>query len=458
MELTKPLEYYTKHDEEPLLFHLIDVGEGLMFLIIFPDETTLLFDCNVSNQSEDNIIEYLEKSIPPRYDPESMGYLKWIDIFVNSHRDDDHLRGLSKINKKFPIKAILDSGETGASTSSDDYKYYMGLRRRLIKKYGDDAVIIPQPSKKSLKSFGGAEVYCLNSSLEYSDQRNYITQAFYEYLIENEVIRAAKTQHTNSIVLSVRYAGRAILLTGDSDWLAWRDKIMPIFKYTELLKSNILIASHHGSRSFFTDESQNDTIDPENNPDSTYIEHISKISPSITLIPCGEYKTAHHPNKEAKKIYEENTSGEQVYTTHEKWTLAGFINNSGEWTVVPSRFFPASGHNNFTLNCVCSNSWTSSIKNSGDYFNIGSELLFTIRSKIGILDPINEVNVFWEVSNGGINEDSDHQEIYYKGKNEDTPKHQFARHVSYRGKHLLRCKVHNKRKNIIATKVFIVNG
>ena len=34
MELTKPLGYYT--DNTALRFHMLDVGEGLMILIIFP--------------------------------------------------------------------------------------------------------------------------------------------------------------------------------------------------------------------------------------------------------------------------------------------------------------------------------------------------------------------------------------------------------------------------------------
>ena len=68
------------------------------------------------------------------------------------------------------------------------------------------------------------------------------------------------------------------------------------------------------------------------------------------------------------------------------------------------------------------------------------------------------VDVIWEVSNGGIHNHNEHQDIYYKKKDEGTPKHQFSRSVSYHGKHLLRCMVHNRRKRIKATKVFIVNG
>lgn len=46
MELTKPLGYYTNNTS--LRFHMLDVGEGLMILIIFPNDQVMLFDCNVN--------------------------------------------------------------------------------------------------------------------------------------------------------------------------------------------------------------------------------------------------------------------------------------------------------------------------------------------------------------------------------------------------------------------------
>lgn len=69
-----------------------------------------------------------------------------------------------------------------------------------------------------------------------------------------------------------------------------------------MVKSDILVASHHGSRSFFTDEA-NDTIDIQKNPDTTYMEAIEHIDPDVTLISCGKYETYHHPNKEAEALY-----------------------------------------------------------------------------------------------------------------------------------------------------------
>jgi beta-lactamase superfamily II metal-dependent hydrolase len=457
--MNKPLSYYTDTEQNNLLFHLLDVGEGLMCLIVFPNNTTFLFDCNVTNDNEARILSYLGRHIPSRWDPNEEKYLQWIDVFVNSHRDDDHYRGLSKVNNKYPIKSIWDSGQTGATTQSSDYQYYMRLRRAVRGKYGENAVIVPKPSQYPLATINGAEIYCLNSSLEYNDEFRYLTYEKFISLVESRSIQEGKIQHTNSIVFSIKYSDRVLLLTGDSDYLSWRDKIMPHFEDTELLKTNILVASHHGSRSFFTDESLNDTVDLEKNPETTYIEHIYEIAPSITVIPCDNYKSAHHPNKDALKIYKENTTKAQVYTTCEKWDLAGFISENGCWTVVPARMYPqTSGKSNFTIKCICTHNGSQYAGQSGDSFPLGSSLRFSITSNFGISDPFNSVNVGWEVSNGGIEEHHENQDIYYKKKTEKTSKLNFERDVSFHGRHLLRCYVHNTKKKIKATQIFVVNG
>jgi len=65
----------------------------------------------------------------------------------------------------------------------------------------------------------------------------------------------------------------------------------------------------------------------------------------------------------------------------------------------------------------------------------------------------------FEVSNGGIDGHHTHQEIYFKGKNEPEPSHQFKREVAYLGRHLLRCTAWcETNPSLKATDVFVVNG
>ena len=69
---------------------------------------------------------------------------------------------------------------------------------------------------------------------------------------------------------------KKLLLTGDSDWKAWKEDIVPNFEDCPVNYENtdILIASHHGSRTFFTRE---DTINETKYPNTTYTESISSF-------------------------------------------------------------------------------------------------------------------------------------------------------------------------------------
>lgn len=445
--MLEPLKWFI--DDSDFRFYLINCGSGLMHLIIFPDKTVMLFDCNVTNEEEKNIINFLDKHIPPKYDNDSKKEEKYIDIFVNSHRDEDHYRGLKKINEKFKIKSIWDSGQSGENTSSSDYNYYMYLRRELKKK-SEDNLIVPKPSNKIFKTIDTVDIYCLASELDF------------EYLDENKILECAtKIQHTNSMVLLMVYCGRKILLTGDSDWKSWKEQIVSNFDSVEPNYENtdILIASHHGSRSFFTSE---ENIDLDKYPDTTYIDAIKLINPTITLISCGDYNKYHHPNKEAMKLYEKYTSEgrNQIHTTYEKGNLCGYIDKYGNFGVIPSRFKNniADVDRKFCIkaNKMINDKWIE-IK-SGDKTNSNTNVKFQLIGLGDVLNHHDNINVVWEVCNNGIDYDCEHKEVYYKGKNEGDDKFTFYRDVTYRGKHLLRCKVVNKTKNFLGTVVFIVEG
>lgn len=444
MKLLQPLSFYC--DENALRFHILNVGEGLMVLIIFPQDKVMLFDCNVTSETEDELLAYLGKTIPYTYNPDTQTTEQAINIFVNSHRDEDHYRGLKLVNSKFPIRSIWDSGQAGATTDSDDYLYYMSLRRRLKDKDSDNLIVLV-PTDIPLCTIGGVDVFCFAAEADFASG----------YDNEIEVYAAAtKIQHTNSIVLQLVFGGTSILLTGDSDWLSWRDYIIP--NYFEKVQSEILVASHHGSRSFFTAE-ENEAIDALENPDSTYLESIDYISPDITLISCGEYSIYHHPNKDAKKLYLDKSANRQVYSTYSFGHLQGYINPTGNYTIVPSRFFEGSSAPACNMQIQCEYSFNGSRVPviNGSTLKIGGELFFSLTTSGGIIEPFANVRVIWEVSNGGRWKDHSHQEIYFKQDNEDDNIFQFRRNLAYQGIHLLRCRIVNRTKGSI-TRIFKVEG
>lgn len=447
--MLEPLKWFI--DESDFRFYLIDCGSGLMHLIIFPDNTVMLFDCNVTNDNETSIISFLDRHIPMKYNDDSEKEEKFIDIFVNSHRDEDHYRGLKKINENFKIKSIWDSGQSGANTDSTDYNYYMYLRRELKKK-SEDNLIIPTPSNAILRTIDDVDIYCLAAEADFVYQDD---TPILEY--------AAKIQHTNSMVLLMVYRGRKLLLTGDSDWKSWKEQIVNNFNSIEPNYENtdILIASHHGSRSFFTDE---ETIDLEKYPDTTYLESIELINPTITLISCADYnyKDYHLPNVEAMALYEEHTSEglDQIHTTNKKGNLCGYIDKDGNFGVIPERFKNRAsvGGGKIFLKAYkkVKDEWIEI--RSGEKIRVNTGVKFSLFGVGNVLNNQDHINVFWEVCNNGIEEDCEHKEVYKKGRDENDDKYSFSREVVYKGRHLLRCRVKNITKRFDETVVFLVEG
>ncbi len=420
-----------------LSVHFIECGQGNMTLIV-TGTATVLYDCRVVEDDEERIIGHLKTYVPSRtIDGEKK---PWIDWFICSHRDQDHIHGLQAVNEQFPIRGIIDPGTTSGSTEGDENKYYMGLRLRLKEKYGDGAVIEPEPSEVPLLELGGVRFYCLCSGVDDLPSTD---------------------GHYGNNVFQVEYAGNRVLLTGDSDWRSWKERIVPTFRKKGLLPATILVASHHGSRSFFVDTDPK--IDEEDAWEDSYEEHLRLIAPKLTVISCGDQDTHNHPNETALAKYRAGTKYKQVYLTRDKKTLVGRFYGDGTWTITPARFL--SGWN---LRNYCPSGKTIEVKceaykeglpvgpvRSGSAIPVGHQLRFRVITGGGLVGDASKARYTFEVSNGGMGKDADHDDIYDKGPSEDGPASSFTRALSFVGTHLLRCKV---RGTLEAQVVFVVHG
>jgi len=420
--------------ERPLKMHVLSVGSGNMILLAFPNGNFLLSDCNVTEDSKDEILGYLRHIIPEMTYPGEDEARRWIDIFANSHRDDDHLHGLDLVNEEFPIRSIWDSGQTGESTDATDYQYYMQLRRTLIEIYGESAVKVPAPSHAPFHREGKAEIYCLNSS---------------------EWVDEASNPHEAMLVLSVKYGGRSILLPGDSDYLAWKNRILP--EFCSEVACEVLIASHHGSRSFFMEVVQ----DQEYSRDDFWTEHLKVINPNLVLISVDDGSKYGHPDPEALKEYKDQALN-HVFTTHDCGHLVGVFQDNGRYTICPSRFKRRRvGTKGLTIAAQLLDS------NGAHFGGLASgcdvprtyKIHFTAIPHGGLMTDARKMKYEFEVSNGGIGGDHKHQEIYFKGKTEPSAANEFKREVAYLGRHLLRCTAWcGTNTSVKVTDVFVVNG
>lgn len=274
----------------PTIAHIINVGQGSMVLLLLADGTSMLYDCNVTDENQDDVIGYLRRALPRA----------GVDIFVNSHRDADHMRGVLKIHAEYPIETVWDSGVAGGTTDSTEYLEYMELKRAV------DCVTV---EAKRRWDFGKTRIRVMSARNDkLPDDAN----------AQSIVMKVQHHSAETGLVLS------SLMLTGDSDAVAWRKAIVPEYSASDL-KSSILMASHHGSISFFDDPSDEKNY---------YTAHIKKMSPAMTLVSVGP-NVHGHPDKKAIELYKKysagSSKGNKVFRTDKKGNMRLVLKNDGGW-------------------------------------------------------------------------------------------------------------------------------
>lgn len=236
-------------------FHFLNIGQGNMAIGIFPDGKILAYDCNITTENETAVFAYLAKIMPKNS----------IDVFVNSHRDADHMRGIKKLHAKYPIQALWDSGVSG-NIDTPEYTEYMDFRRGVS--YAE----------------------------EVSPNRNWTAHPSVKII--NGKRNGLDDPNSQSIVLHIDFNGSSLLLAGDTCASTWRDYIIP--ELGQAVKSLVLFASHHGSHSFFNEDRDND---------EDYTDHIASINPAIAIISVSATNPHGHPDDEAINHYENHSYG-----------------------------------------------------------------------------------------------------------------------------------------------------
>jgi beta-lactamase superfamily II metal-dependent hydrolase len=266
--------------------HFLSVGQGNMTLIEAQDGTKIIYDCNILEGDPTNVLGYLAKTI---------GRGTRVDAFICSHRDADHMRGIEKLHKQFPILTIYDADVAGTTTNSSEYMTYMNLRRSV-------------------------NYRVLNPHVRYNLGSTILK------VLHAKTQSLAKDPNAQSIVLKVTHNVqgrnlRSVLLTGDTDVSSWKE-IQKYYQSSDL-KCDILLASHHGAYSYF--EEQGSRL--------RYVDHLKAKSPIATIISVGN--NAHgHPDRTAMQLYELHSkgfpNGNKLFRTDKHGHMSATLTDSGE--------------------------------------------------------------------------------------------------------------------------------
>ena len=275
------------------IVHFIDVGQGNMSLIEAANGNNFVVDCNITDENEDSVLRYVAKQI---------GWHSRLAAFICSHRDADHIRGITTLNEYFPIRKIWDSGHPGTSIDSPEYRQYMQLRRTV-------GAVVKEKQKR---------------------QDNGRTR--FRFLSARDE-RLPKNANAQGIVLKVEQRSAndvsregSVMLTGDSDAETWRYAVKEDYNNSELL-CDILLAGHHGSITFFDDPQDEKHY---------YVDHVKAMDPAMTIVSVGDNPHG-HPNSKAIELYEKysggSNKGNKVYRTDQDGNMKLILKDGGGWNL-----------------------------------------------------------------------------------------------------------------------------
>lgn len=256
-----------------LKIHFIDVGQGDSTLIVTPTNKKILIDSGGSKSSE--TFDVGESTLVPYLLNRGVDTLDYIII---SHFDADHCNGFIAVLDKIKVKKVIISKQ---AELCNEYETIINI----IKEKNIPVQIVKKGDKIQFDKFVYIHILYPTEKLKFSDINN------------------------NSIVCKLIYGNFSMLFTGDIEKEAEED-IINLYNDTKILKSTILKAGHHGSKTSSTQE------------------FIETVNPKIALIGVGENNTFGHPSEEILKRFKESKI--RVYRTDKNGEISIIINKYGK--------------------------------------------------------------------------------------------------------------------------------
>jgi competence protein ComEC len=249
---------------EDLRVTVIDVGQGTSSLIEFPGGDCLLADGGGS--SDNSSFDVGERILNPFL---LYKRIKTIEIVVLSHPDSDHLNGLLYIAEHFNVKEVWATYDK--SIEPNYFEFIDIIKKKSIR----------QPEFEEI--FGGHENKKVKLEVLYPPTD------FAERKGENNW---RNNTNNNSLVLKVTFGNISFLFPGDIEAPAEKELVAIA---GDKLKSTVLIAPHHGSKTSSTEE------------------FLKAVSPEYIIISLGWNNRFHFPHQQVMNRYE--ALGYKVFRT-----------------------------------------------------------------------------------------------------------------------------------------------
>ncbi len=217
------------------------------------------------------------------------------DLFalVNSHPHNDHLRGVAELSEKVNILEVWHSGHKPSKKYGEAYEKLQEVIKKVTDANGKEIILERTDAPTEL---GDAQYHVLSPS-------EWLTNDVNDEQADERYARI----HEQCAVLKFGKDMVWAMLPGDADRNAFEKHITE--RYGKEMPSQALDASHHGSRSYFRD----------NEDDEPYMEALNKTDPEYVVIsaPTQEESPHDHPHDDAVGFYNDKVGEDNVLHTGE---------------------------------------------------------------------------------------------------------------------------------------------
>ncbi|MDP6683273.1 MAG: DNA internalization-related competence protein ComEC/Rec2 [Desulfobacterales bacterium] len=242
---------------------IIDVGQGSAALLELPGGYNLLVDGG--GFSDPTAFDVGANIIAPFLWRKK---IKTVDTLVLSHPNSDHMNGLLYIARYFNVKNVWSTGE---SSSVLNYHKF----RKIIEK--KDIQLTRFKPLLQTQHINGVQFKILYPPSDFINRKK--TEKWRNY-------------NNNSLVLKVRFGSQTFLFPGDIMARAERELVEIS---GDELKSRVLIAPHHGSRTSSTDR------------------FLDSVQPEVVIISSGWQNSEYFPHPHTLKRYKKR--GYRIFRT-----------------------------------------------------------------------------------------------------------------------------------------------
>ena len=245
---------YNRFWHDDLRVTMIDVGHGNAALMELPEGYNILIDGG--GFSDNSIFDTGARIVAPFLWQKK---IKTVDTLVLSHPNSDHLNGLIYIAEHFNVKNVWTNNE---ATDTFAYQKFM----ETIKKNK-----IHMPDFKQISGTLHINGVCIDILYPQED------------FIERRIKESWRDLNNNSLVLKASFGAKSFLFPGDIEMRA-EYELAAIAG--DKLKSTVLLAPHHGSKTSSTER------------------FIEKVNPEVIIISSGWKSRFGFPHPSVLKRYE----------------------------------------------------------------------------------------------------------------------------------------------------------